>query len=60
VPLRSFAIRCSACAGLYAAGRGLRMTPSNCDAPPVRLMRRAASPDGEQNRSFRESNRLTS
>ena len=26
-PLRSFEIRCSACAGLYVAGRGLRMYP---------------------------------
>ena len=27
LPLRSLAIRCSACAGLYVAGRGLRMNP---------------------------------
>ena len=26
-PVRSLAIKCSACAGLYVAGRGLRMTP---------------------------------
>ena len=30
-PVRSLAIKCSACAGLYVAGRGLRMTSSkNC------------------------------
>ena len=28
-PVRSLAIKCSACAGLYVAGRGLRMTPPN-------------------------------
>ena len=29
--VRSLAIKCSACAGLYVAGRGLRMTSSkNC------------------------------
>ena len=27
-PVRSLAIKCSACAGLYVAGRGLRMTSS--------------------------------
>ena len=26
-PFRSLAIRCSACAGLYAFGRGFRMSP---------------------------------
>ena len=26
-PVRSLAIKCSACAGLYVAGRGLRMKP---------------------------------
>ena len=26
-PLRSLAIKCSACAGLYVFGRGLRMMP---------------------------------
>jgi hypothetical protein len=26
-PFRSLAMRCSACAGLYAFGRGLRMSP---------------------------------
>ena len=44
VPVRSFEIRFSACAGLYVAGRGLRMRPLlNCNQPrmnaaPVRLM----------------------
>ena len=30
IPVRSLAIRFSACAGLYEAGRGLRMYPPNC------------------------------
>ena len=30
IPVRSLAIRFSACAGLYDAGRGLRMYPPNC------------------------------
>jgi hypothetical protein len=34
VPVRSFAIRFSACAGLYVAGRGLRMYfSSTADGP---------------------------
>lgn len=32
-PVRSFAIRCSAWAGLYVAGRGLRMTSSKTVNP---------------------------
>jgi hypothetical protein len=35
-PVRSLAIKCSACAGLYVAGRGLRMTPpKNCKHDPL-------------------------
>jgi hypothetical protein len=30
-PVRSLAIRCSACAGLYVAGRGLRIESSKLE-----------------------------
>src|SRR6187401_2379895 len=42
-PVRSLAIKCSACAGLYVAGRGLRMTPPNskptyfCGRPVLKI-----------------------
>jgi len=33
-PVRSLAIRLSACAGLYVAGRGLRICPSSTSNSP--------------------------
>jgi hypothetical protein len=34
-PVRSLAIKCSACAGLYVAGRGLRMSPPVAGNQPI-------------------------
>ena len=33
--MRSLAIRCSACAGLSVAGRGLRMSPPKLETRPI-------------------------
>jgi hypothetical protein len=41
-PVRSFAIRFNACAGLYVAGRGLRITPSSTANSTGRRRRRFA------------------
>ena len=48
-PLRSLAIRCSACAGLYVFGRGLRMNASKESA--------RARPDDPAHRLSLKSNR---
>jgi len=34
-PVRSLAIKCSACAGLYVAGRGLRIESSKTGYQPI-------------------------
>ena len=42
-PFRSLAMSCSACAGLYVAGRGFRMRPSNRKSPAPRGRRGAVT-----------------
>ena len=59
-PVRSFAMSCNACAGLYVAGRGFRMNPSKVSTslPSYRRRSNALSLTGGRRRYGRERCRL--